>query len=180
MSSRRRSAGSLPMCALFTALLCAASQIQIPLPGVPLSLSLLAVHLCAMLLGPKQAVLSILAYLLLGLCGVPVFAGFASGPAALLGPTGGFLLSYPLCALCTALLIRRFGHSFRLLFFFALVSASLCMVLGVSWFMLITAAPVSLASIAYWLLYIPGDVLKAALASALAVRLFAPIKSISA
>ena len=178
MVSHRRSAGSLPACAMFTALLCVASQIQIPLPGVPVSLSLLAVHLCAMLLKTKQAVFSVLAYLLLGLCGVPVFAGFASGPAAVLGPTGGFLFSYPLCVLCTSLLIRRFGRSLGRLFLFALVSSFLCMAFGVSWFMLITKTPLTFPSLAYWLLFIPGDVAKAALASVLAVRLFAPFRSI--
>ena len=71
------------LAALFAALMAVCSQIQIPLPMVPINLALFAVHLCGALLGAKWGALSISAYALLGLVGAPVYAGFASGPAAL-------------------------------------------------------------------------------------------------
>lgn len=177
MPQQNRHAGSLTVCAMMCALLAVCAQLQLPLPGVPVNLALFAVHLGAMLLDEKQAVMSVVCYLLLGLCGVPVFSGFSSGPAALLGPTGGFLLGYPLCALVTGRLILRFGRTFARLFLCALAGTALCMLFGVSWFMLITKTPLTPPSLAYWLLYLPGDAAKCALAALLAKRLLAPLKS---
>lgn len=71
--SRRLSAAAIVSCALFAALTAVCSQIQIPLPMVPMNLALFAVHLCGAVLGPVYGTLSIVVYVLLGLCGLPVF-----------------------------------------------------------------------------------------------------------
>ena len=86
---------------LFAALLAVFSQISIPLPfsPVPLSLGVLAVFLIGGLLPPRLVLGSVLAYLAMGVVGIPVFAGFLAGPGRLLGPTGGYLVAYPLMAL---------------------------------------------------------------------------------
>jgi biotin transport system substrate-specific component len=71
-----------------------ASQIQIPWQPVPFTMQTLAVALCGLALGSKRGVLSQIAYLGAGLIGLPVFAEGKFGPAAFLGPTGGFLVSF--------------------------------------------------------------------------------------
>jgi biotin transport system substrate-specific component len=81
-----------------------AAQIAIPLPGtpVPLILTPLVVVLAGLLLGPLDAAGAMVAYLVLGALGAPVFAPM--GPPALarlLSPTGGYLLAYPLAAAVT-------------------------------------------------------------------------------
>ena len=174
--TQRNAAHSLPACALLSALLAVCAQLQLPLPGVPVSLALFAVHLGGMLLGARRAFFASLAYLLLGLCGLPVFSGFASGPAALIGPTGGFLLAYPLCAALTGALSRRHGGSFASLCLCALPGNALCMALGVGLFMLVTHTPPSPPFFAYWLIYLPGDLIKIILAALLAIRLKKPFK----
>ena len=168
----RRAASGLSACAMMCALLCVCAQIQLPLPGVPLSLALFAVHLCALLLPPRQAAMSLCTYLLIGLCGVPVFAGFACGPAVFLGPTGGFLIAYPLSALLSSTLAAHFSRRFGSLFLSALAGNALCMTLGVSWFLFVTGTTLTLPALAYWLLYLPGDLIKIALACVLAIRLY--------
>ena len=90
-SSRRTATRSLVLCALMAALTAICSQIQIPLPMVPINLALFAVHLSGALLGWKYGALSMVVYALLGVIGVPVFAGFGSGPAVLFGKTGGYI-----------------------------------------------------------------------------------------
>ena len=85
MSARSALTRNLVLAALFAALTAVCSQIQIPLPMVPINLALFAVHLCGALLGAKWGALSMCAYVLLGAVGVPVFSGFASGPAVLFG-----------------------------------------------------------------------------------------------
>ncbi len=84
--------------ALFTALLCICSQISITIGPVPINLAVFAVFLSGALLPPVYAFSGGLAYLLLGGIGLPVFAGMNGGISALIGPTGGYLVAYPLMA----------------------------------------------------------------------------------
>ena len=79
------------------------AQIAVPLPGspVPLTGQTFGVLLSGALLGPRLGAMAMLLYLAEGGFGLPFFAGGASGPAHLLGPTGGYLLSYPLAAWIT-------------------------------------------------------------------------------
>jgi len=78
-----------------------AAQIAIPLPGtpVPMTLQPLAVLLVGGLLGPGLGASTMLLYLALGAAGLPVFTPYGlPGVARLLGPTGGYLLAYPVAA----------------------------------------------------------------------------------
>lgn len=92
--------------ALLTAL---AAQIRIPLPftPVPLTLQVFVVILAGYSLVPAAAAASLGLYLGLGALGLPVFAGFAAGPAVLSGPTAGYLWAYPPAALVVGLLAGR-------------------------------------------------------------------------
>ncbi|NLJ88794.1 MAG: biotin transporter BioY [Epulopiscium sp.] len=94
------SAKELSMIAIFTAITAVFAQIAIPIPftPVPISFGLVAVYMSAILLKPKHAVYSQICYLALGGLGVPVFGGFRGGLGALFGPTGGYLLVYPIMA----------------------------------------------------------------------------------
>ena len=86
---------------LGAALVAAAAQISVPLPGtpVPVTLQPLAVLVVGGLLGAPLGAASLLLYLALGAAGLPVFTPFGvPGLGRLLGPTGGYLLAYPLAA----------------------------------------------------------------------------------
>jgi biotin transport system substrate-specific component len=85
---------------MLAAVLCIASPFAIPLGPVPLSLSILAVLLCARIGGAFCSCAAVLLYLVLGCVGLPVFGGGMAGIGVLLGPTGGYLWSYlPMCVL---------------------------------------------------------------------------------
>ena len=86
--------------ALFAALTGAVAWFKIPLPftPVPITLQTLMVLLSGAILGPYYGALSMIIYLILGAMGFPVFAGGSSGFGALLGPSGGYLFSYPIAA----------------------------------------------------------------------------------
>lgn len=160
----------LVLSALLCALTAALSQLIIPIPPVPATLALLGVHLCAALLGGRQAALCVGAYLLMGLCGLPVFAGFAGGPGVLLGPTGGFLLGYLPCAWLTGTLCRRESGFARLCLAMA-AGTVCCYACGALYFMLVSGSGPAAALTACVLPFIPGDAAKAALAAALTLRL---------
>lgn len=86
---------------LGTALVSLAAQVAVPIPGtpVPVTLQPLAVLIVGGLLGPALGASSLVLYLLLGAAGLPVFTPIGlPGVARLIGPTGGYLLAYPLAA----------------------------------------------------------------------------------
>lgn len=85
----------------FAAALAAAAQVSFPIPGtaVPLTLQPLVVVLAGLWLGPRAAAASMALYLAAGASGLPVFSPIgAPGFLRLVGPTGGYLLAYPLAA----------------------------------------------------------------------------------
>jgi len=82
----------------FALLTAAGAQITIPQQPVPFTLQTFFVLLAGALLGMRTGAMSQAIYLLAGLCGLPVFAGFGFGLARLIGPTGGYLLAFPLAA----------------------------------------------------------------------------------
>jgi biotin transport system substrate-specific component len=158
-----------------TALTAAAAQISIPLPftPVPFTFQPLVVLLGGAALGARLGASSQVLYLALGIAGLPVFAAspiLPQGAARLLGPTGGYLLSYPLAAFVTGWLAeRRFDR--RYLTSVAAMAAGLAIVFagGVSW--LAWVAQPSHAGLAAAVRtgvvpFLPADVLKILLAAA--------------
>lgn len=97
--------------ALFVGFTALGAQLAVRLPWspVPVTLQTLFVMLAGVTLGARDGCWAMICYLALGLAGAPVFAGFAWGPAALIGPTGGYLAAFPLAALVTGHLSSRLG-----------------------------------------------------------------------
>ncbi len=91
-------------------LVAAASQFAVPLPGtpVPMTLQPLAVLLAGGLLGQRRGAAAMVVYLLLGAAGLPVFTPFgAPGLLRLFGPTGGYLLAFPVAAALVGWMVAR-------------------------------------------------------------------------
>lgn len=170
----------LTLAALMSALCAILSQIQIPLPPIPASLSLLSVHLAGALLGGAWGAAAIGGYVFLGAIGVPVFAGFAGGVSVLFGPTGGFLWGYMLCAFASGQIIRRFGFFRRALWLGMITGTLLCYLCGTAWFMFITGSTLLSALSVCVLPFLAGDALKIALAVSLALRLHKPLRAMTA
>lgn len=97
----------LVLCALFCALTVIFSQIVIPTVPVQFSLSVVPVLMCGFVLEPKYAFLSQISYLFLGICGLPVLGKFMGGAGALFGPTGGYVLSYPLMSVICSFTVQK-------------------------------------------------------------------------
>lgn len=85
---------NLTFTALMAAILCIMGPIVIPIGTVPISFANMAIYLTIILLDKKKAIISVAIYLLIGLVGLPVFAGFSAGAGKLFGPTGGYLMGY--------------------------------------------------------------------------------------
>lgn len=85
---------------LFAALMGAFAFVSFPYPfsPAPVTLQVLGVFLAGLLLGPLWGLAAMVLYLLAGAVGAPVYAGGSAGIGVLVGPTGGYLLSYPIAA----------------------------------------------------------------------------------
>lgn len=90
---------------LYTSLICVFTILipSISISGIPITLQTLMIILIANIAKPYEAFISVILYLLLGIIGLPVFSGLNSGIGVLFGPTGGFLISFPLAALLISL-----------------------------------------------------------------------------
>ena len=96
----------------FAILTAIAAQLTIPLKPVPFTLQVMFVLLAGALLGAKNGAYSQLLYLALGVTGFPVFAQTGEGGfgfAQLFGPTGGYLLAFPIAAFLTGYLVKKFS-----------------------------------------------------------------------
>lgn len=89
--------------ALGVAVVTVCAWISIPVGDVPFTLQTLAVAAIGGILGWKKGLLTILIYILLGLVGVPVFAGFKSGVPALMGATGGYIFGFAFAVVISGL-----------------------------------------------------------------------------
>ena len=80
--------------AMFVAIITICAWIAVPIGDIPFTLQTMGVCLTAGFLGWKRSLIAVAAYILLGLCGVPVFAGFTGGVAKLTMPTGGYIVGF--------------------------------------------------------------------------------------
>ena len=165
----------LVLTALLAGLTVALSQIVIPIQPIPVSLATLAVLCAGGILGSRRGALSQLVFVLLGAVGLPVFAGFKGGLAAMAGPTGGFIAGYILAAFVAGLICER-TQKLPLIILGMILGAIFYFTPGIIWFMMITKTDLAGALAVCVLPFLPGDAAKIALASALTWRLRAVLK----
>ena len=161
--------------AICTALLAVCSWITIPTPSrIDFTLQTLGVFLTVGILGGKRGTLAILAYLLLGLVGAPVFAGFAGGPGALLTPSGGYLVGFLFTGLAMWGMERAFGTNPLALGLSMALGMLIYDAFGTAWFMAVYplgGERVGLWTALTWCVfpYLVFDILKLGLALGISV-----------
>lgn len=153
---------------MFTAVLAVSAYISVPLGSVPLTLQVFGVLLAGMVLGPRLGLLSVLAYLVLGLI-APVYSGGASGLAVLFGPTGGYLIGFVPAVLLTGWLAGQRRTSVPWLMLAGVAGLAPLYALGAVWLAVQLGLGPSAAIAAGVAPFLWVDVLKA-LAAALAAR----------
>lgn len=156
--------------ALMVAMNCVSAYIIIPLPFSlsPLALQTLIVNLTGYVLNAKQAFMTMLVYLLVGLAGVPVFTGGSAGPGKLFGPTGGYIIGF----LFTAVFLAYFrGEKYnfkRYALLGCVIGIPLIYVFGVVQLKLITGMGWDKAIMTGALPFIPLDIVKCLAAAVIA------------
>jgi len=175
--TRHRLVVDLAAVTAFAALTAVGARLQVHLPftPVPVTGQVFCVLLAGAALGARLGFVSQVQYLAAGAVGLPVFA-HGGGPGALLGPTGGYLIGFPLAALVVGALAARAGKRHGLTFAACLSGVAVIYVFGAAWYAAwtsitgaIAAFPVVLAQSVYPFALV--DAAKAALAAATAPAL---------
>jgi biotin transport system substrate-specific component len=150
--------------------LCARIMIPLPFTPVPLTMQNFGVLLVGLLLGSRRGFAALALYLAEGAMGMPVFSPTGPGGIAqLLGPTGGFLLAYPLVAWLAGFILEHGRKSFARAALASLLGEIVLFVGGLSWLAVLTH---SVARAFRWGLYwfLFAEVIKVMMAAGIAAR----------
>lgn len=169
---------SMVLAAIFTALTAAGAFVKVPIPYVPLVLQGLFVSMAGALLGSRWGALSQMAYLFIGLIGIPIFTQ-GGGIGYVLQPTFGFLVGFVFCAYVTGKIVeKRKEKNAKTMLIACLVGTFVVYLFGVPYLALIYQLTLGKTN-ALWLavysgllICLPGDVLKACLAGWMSCRLY--------
>ncbi|MDD6255247.1 MAG: biotin transporter BioY [Eubacteriales bacterium] len=126
---------NLTLTALMAALICILGPLSIPLPvsPVPISLTNLAIYFTVIIIGWKRGTVSYIIYLLIGLCGLPVFSSFTGGPGKLLGPTGGYLIGFIFMTMIAGLFVEKFDGNYFMYFTGMIIGTLVTYAFGTAW-----------------------------------------------
>ena len=164
---------NMVLCALFAALTAICSQLVIPIGPVPINLATFVVFAAGAVLGSRLGAVSMAGWALMGTLGVPVFTMLRSGPGVLLGPTGGYIVGYIPAAFLTGLLVETFNQDNKSLPYLLAMAVGMITYfgLGTAWYVYSTNTPLLQALMVCVVPFLPGDFLKAGLATVVAKRL---------
>lgn len=162
---------NLVIMAMFTAVLCISAYISITLPnGSHITVLNFIVTIIVLSFPARQALAIILTWLLLGITGVPVLAGGNAGIGYILGPYGGYSISFVLIAILVPMLCCR---KYNLLYFTAVAVLSVIVVnlTGTFWIMSVSKVSFKAALIAGFIPFIALDTVKAVIAAQLVPKI---------
>lgn len=167
-------ASTITRAALMAAVTAVAAQITIPLSPVPFTLQVLAVILSGLLLGARHGALAQAIYVLVGAVGVPVFAGFKGGLGIVIGPTGGYLISYPVAAAVAGLAAYTVARASRRRalwtgFLWGCAGLAVIYALGATWLAVVAGLSPTEALATGVLPFVIFDLIKVGLAALVAV-----------
>ena len=153
----------IAMIGVVTAVTCVLGPLALPIGPVPISLTNLVIYFSLYVLGMRNATISYLVYLLLGLF-LPVFSGGAGGPGKLFGPTGGYLFGFIPMAILGGIVIDRYMDQRVRCFLALVVGTVICYGFGTTWLAYQAHMTFAAALAAGVIPFIIGDLIKIVLA----------------
>lgn len=117
----------------FSILTFLSAQVVVPIRPVPFTLQTMIVLLSGAFLGSRNGMLSQVVYIFAGAIGIPVFAEYSFGFAKLFGPTGGYLMAFPVAAFVVGYLIEKINSTWMIVL--SMITGSLIILLSGSLFL---------------------------------------------
>lgn len=184
MFSKKLTQHETVLCGLFTALIAIGAFIRIPVPTVPFTLQFLFTTLAGLLLGPRLGAISVSAYVILGLIGLPIFSG-GGGPSYLLQPTFGYLIGFIFGSYWTGYIVQtRKRLSFKFFFVASIIGLLIVYFFGLLYFYFISNIYLG-KSLSPWIVFlygfilaVPGDLVLCILAAILGKKIVPVIQPI--
>lgn len=171
--------------ALFAALTVVGGYISIPIGSVPITLQSFFSLLSGILLGPFLGGLSQLVYVIIGLIGLPVFAGGSGGISSIFHPSFGYLIGYIVAPIVVGKIIKTDDNTKFMKLLVACILGSLAIyVLGIPYMYVILkyVSHVNMTLLKTFeigcFVFIPGDILKCIIASIISIKILPAVKSI--
>ena len=151
----------------FSLLTALSAQIVIPIGAIPITGQTFAVLLTGALLGSRLGAVTMIVYLVEGASGLPFFSGGHGGLLHLMGPSGGYLVAFPAGAFITGAFAE---HEWDRRFLTAAASMAIgslvIMLSGWLWYSLVLRTSPAITLFDTVLKFVPGDIIKIALAAA--------------
>ena len=162
----------ITLIALFTAVISVCAQITIPIQPVPFTGAIVGIFITGAVLEKKQGFIVGVIYLLLGAVGIPVFTGFGSGISSIIGPTGGYLVTFPVMIYLIAWCIEKFEkENVIFLAIYIIISLIPCYVVGTIWLSISCKMGIYQAILAGVAPFVIFDVMKGVLGAIIAVAI---------
>ena len=152
---------------VFSLFIAACAQFTLPIGDVPITGQSFAVLLTGALLGSRLGAAAVAAYLIEGAVGLPFFAAGGSGIARFLGPSGGYLVAFPAAAFITGAFAEHgWDKRYHTAVAAMAIGSAVILLSGWAWYSIITNTPFDLSFKLAVMRFLPGDVIKIALAAA--------------
>ena len=160
---------SMIYCGLFTALIAAGAFIKIPVPVVPFTLQYLFTMLAGLFLGSRKGMISVVAYMLLGLAGLPIFSE-GGGIWYIFKPSFGYIIGFCLGTYVTGLIAERLKQKTVFRYLLAnLAGLMIVYICGMVYYYVICNYVID-TPIGIWPLAVPGDIALSILGAVIAKR----------
>ena len=132
-TNRKINIKDLVQISIFAIILSICSYISIPFI-VPITLQTFGIFITCLLLGGKKGTITIALWILLGIIGLPVFQGFKSGLAAIVGPTGGYIIGFIFSSMNMCIFEKCYKNNLIYKFLIMIMSLIICYIFGTIWF----------------------------------------------
>lgn len=162
---------TIALIAVMTAVTCVLAPLSLPIGPVPISLTNLAIYFGLYILDVKKESLSYIVYMLIGLAGLPVFSNFTGGVGKLFGPTGGYIIGFLPMAVIAGIFIDRTNGKLLPSLLGMVLGTVICYALGTIWLAYQANMDFKAALFAGVIPFIPGDLIKMALAAVLGPKI---------
>ncbi len=168
--------------AILASIISVLSIITFQIGAIPITLSVFAVLLLAVISGAKKSVTAVVIYILIGAFGIPVFSGLKGGIQIIFGPTGGYIISYIFMALIVGIVSDKIKENsiscMIILFVSCIISLAVCYFLGTLQYVLITSTDWISALSACVYPFVAVDLIKSILAVIIGLKIKTRIKNI--
>lgn len=157
--TKKLSINNICLMAIFVALISVFAQINIPTPyGVHFTMQTFGIVLSGTILGKKLGPITVIIYILLGIIGIPVFAGFNSGIGAIMGKSAGFIISFPIMSYLSGL---GYSSNKRSIYYICLALATMTnYIFGLTLFVIITRLDIFTSLMMLIVPFVIPDILK--------------------